>query len=49
MSPQGGTPVTVAEGETPDMVANRYGVPVDVLVRANGFSSASEVTPGAVS
>jgi murein DD-endopeptidase MepM/ murein hydrolase activator NlpD len=45
-SAQGGTPVTLADGETPEMVANRYGVPADVLVRVNGFSSASEVTPG---
>ena len=43
---QGGTPVTLAEGETPEIVANRYGVPAEVLVRVNGFSSASEVTPG---
>ncbi|BDV39597.1 hypothetical protein DSM21852_28500 [Methylocystis bryophila] len=43
---QGGTPVTLAEGETPEIVANRYGVPTDVLVRVNGFSSASEVSPG---
>ncbi len=43
---QGGTPVTVAEGETAEIVANRYGVPTDVLVRTNGFSSASEVSPG---
>ncbi len=43
---QGGTPVTVAEGETAEVVANRYGVPTDVLVRTNGFSSASEVAPG---
>ena len=45
-SAQGGTPVTLADGETPEMVANRYGVPADVLVRVNGFSNASEVTPG---
>ena len=43
---QGGTPVTLAEGETPETIANRYGVPAEVLVRVNGFSSASEVTPG---
>lgn len=43
---QGGTPVTLAEGETPEIVANRYGVPTDVLVRVNGFSNASEVSPG---
>jgi murein DD-endopeptidase MepM/ murein hydrolase activator NlpD len=43
---QGGTPVTLAEGESPETVANRYGVPADVLVRVNGFSNASEVTPG---
>jgi murein DD-endopeptidase MepM/ murein hydrolase activator NlpD len=45
-SAQGGTPVTLAEGETPETVANRYGVPAEVLVRVNGFSSASEVAPG---
>ena len=45
-SAQGGTPVTLAEGETPEMLANRYGVPADVLVRVNGFSNASEVTAG---
>ena len=45
-SAQGGTPVTLAEGETPEAVANRYGVPAEVLVRVNGFSSASEVAPG---
>jgi murein DD-endopeptidase MepM/ murein hydrolase activator NlpD len=45
-SVQGGTSVTLAEGETPEAVANRYGVPAEVLVRVNGFSSASEVAPG---
>ena len=45
-SAQGGTPVTLAEGETPEILANRYGVPADVLVRVNGFSNASEVTAG---
>jgi len=45
-SAQGGTPVTVAEGETAEIVANRYGVPANVLVRVNGLSDASEVTPG---
>jgi murein DD-endopeptidase MepM/ murein hydrolase activator NlpD len=29
------------------MLANRYGVPADALLRVNGFASASEVQPGA--
>ena len=45
-SAQGGTPVALAEGETPEIVANRYGVPADVLVRINGFSNASDIAPG---
>ncbi len=45
-SAQGGTPVALAEGETPEIVANRYGVPADVLVRINGFFNASDIAPG---
>jgi murein DD-endopeptidase MepM/ murein hydrolase activator NlpD len=45
-SAQGGTPVTVKYGETPSMLANRYGVPTEALLRANGFASASQVQPG---
>ncbi|MEK4034324.1 LysM peptidoglycan-binding domain-containing M23 family metallopeptidase [Methylocystis sp. IM3] len=42
----GGTPVTVAAGETPAVLATRYGVPTDALLRANGYSNAAQVQPG---
>lgn len=45
-SAQGGTPIVVAQGETVQSLSNRYGVPVDALVRANGFASASQIQPG---
>ena len=45
-SAEGGTPVTVGTGETPAILANRYGVPTDVLLKVNGFSSSSQVQPG---
>jgi murein DD-endopeptidase MepM/ murein hydrolase activator NlpD len=45
-SAQGGSPIVVAQGENAQILANRYGVPVDALVRANGFASASQVRPG---
>ena len=43
----GGTPIVVAQGETAAMLATRYGVPTDALLRANGFSSSAQVQPGA--
>ncbi|MGJ0510576.1 MAG: peptidoglycan DD-metalloendopeptidase family protein [Methylocystis sp.] len=43
----GGTPVTVGPGETATMLATRYGVPPDALLRANGYSNAAQVQPGA--
>ncbi len=46
-SAEGGTPIIVAQGETAAMLATRYGVPGDALVRVNGFSSASQIQPGA--
>ncbi len=45
-SPEGGTPITVGAGESPGILANRYGVPTDVLLKVNGFASASQVQPG---
>ena len=45
-SAEGGTPVTVGSGETAAILANRYGVPPDVLLKVNGFSSSSQVQPG---
>ena len=44
---EGGTPIVVAQGETASMLATRYGVPADALLRVNGFSSAQQVQPGA--
>ena len=46
-SAEGGTPIVVAQGESAAMLATRYGVPADVLLRTNGFTSASQVQPGA--
>jgi murein DD-endopeptidase MepM/ murein hydrolase activator NlpD len=45
-SAEGGTPVTVGTGETAAILANRYGVPSDVLLKVNGFSSSSQVQSG---
>ncbi len=46
-SPEGGTPIVVAQGETVSMLSNRYGVPSEALLSANGLSSAGQVQPGA--
>ncbi len=43
----GGTPVVMAQGETPAAIANRYGVPTDALVKSNGYATAAEIRPGA--
>ncbi len=43
---EGGTPVTLAEGETPAIIANRYGVPTDVLLKVNGFAPNSLAPAG---
>lgn len=45
-SAQGGTPIVVAQGESAALLSNRYGVPVEALVRANGLSSAAQIQPG---
>ena len=45
-SAQGGSPIVVAQGENAQILANRYGVPVDALVRTNGLASASQARPG---
>ncbi len=42
----GGTPVTVGQGESASVLATRFGVPTDALLRANGYSSAAQVQPG---
>ena len=45
-SAEGGTPIVVAEGESAGAIATRYGVPVDALLRVNGYGKAAEVRPG---
>jgi len=45
-SAEGGTPIVVAQGETAGLIATRYGVPADALLRTNGFNVASQVRPG---
>ncbi len=45
-SAQGGSPIVVAQGEDAQILATRYGVPLDALVRTNGFASASQIRPG---
>jgi murein DD-endopeptidase MepM/ murein hydrolase activator NlpD len=45
-SAEGGTPVSVAQGESAEIIARRYGIPTDALVRANGFTSAGQIQPG---
>ncbi|MBV8849078.1 MAG: peptidoglycan DD-metalloendopeptidase family protein [Methylobacteriaceae bacterium] len=45
-SAQGGAQITVGYGETASMLAGRYGVPTDALLRVNGFTSAGQVKQG---
>jgi murein DD-endopeptidase MepM/ murein hydrolase activator NlpD len=45
-SAEGGTPVVVSDGETAGVVATRYGVPVDALLRVNGYARPADVHPG---
>ncbi|WP_244532163.1 peptidoglycan DD-metalloendopeptidase family protein [Methylocapsa palsarum] len=45
-SAEGGTPISVAQGESAELLAKRYGIPTDALVRANGFTSAAQIQPG---
>ncbi|WP_245257396.1 LysM peptidoglycan-binding domain-containing M23 family metallopeptidase [Methylocapsa acidiphila] len=45
-SVEGGSPVVVAQGENVEVLARRYGVPAEAIVRANGFASATQVQPG---
>ncbi len=43
---EGGTAVTLAPGETLEMLAKRHGVPVGVLMEANSITSPAQVHPG---
>ncbi len=45
-SAEGGTPVVVADGESAGVIATRYGVPLDALLRVNGYGKPAEVHSG---
>lgn len=42
----GGTPIKVADGETADVLAKRYGVPTAALLQVNGLHTGADVRPG---
>lgn len=42
----GGSPVVVAEGDNLDSISRRYGVPPSALMKANGFTSPSQIHGG---
>ncbi|HLH11147.1 MAG TPA: M23 family metallopeptidase [Methylovirgula sp.] len=44
---EGGMPIVMAQGETPEVIARRYGIPTAALLKTNGFASSAEVRPGA--
>jgi murein DD-endopeptidase MepM/ murein hydrolase activator NlpD len=43
---EGGTPVTVAQGETAESIARRHNVPVAALIEANALSGPAAIAPG---
>jgi murein DD-endopeptidase MepM/ murein hydrolase activator NlpD len=45
-SAQGGAQITVGYGETASMLAGRYGVPTDALLKVNGLTSPGQVKQG---
>ncbi len=45
-SASGGMPIIAASGESARVLAERYNVPTDVLIRINGFASAAQIRPG---
>jgi murein DD-endopeptidase MepM/ murein hydrolase activator NlpD len=42
----GGQPVTVGYGETPETVARKNGVPLSALMEVNGITTAAQIRPG---
>jgi murein DD-endopeptidase MepM/ murein hydrolase activator NlpD len=42
----GGTPVTVGQGDTIQTLSNRYGVPALAIAEANGMSTGTPIYPG---
>ena len=43
---EGGTPMTVAQGDTVDVVARRYGVPPTAIMHANNITAQAALYPG---
>jgi murein DD-endopeptidase MepM/ murein hydrolase activator NlpD len=43
---EGGMPIVMAQGETAEVIARRYGIPTAALLKTNGFASAAQVRPG---
>jgi murein DD-endopeptidase MepM/ murein hydrolase activator NlpD len=43
---EGGTPITVAPGETLEMISRQHGVPVSAIMQANNITSPAMVHPG---
>lgn len=43
---EGGTPITVAPGETLEMISRQHGVPVAAIMQANNITSPAMVHPG---
>jgi murein DD-endopeptidase MepM/ murein hydrolase activator NlpD len=44
---EGGIPIVMAQGETAEIIARRYGIPTAALLKTNGFASSAQVRPGA--
>jgi murein DD-endopeptidase MepM/ murein hydrolase activator NlpD len=45
-TPEGGTAVTLKQGENIATLSNRYGVPATAILSANGLTNANQATPG---
>src|SRR5262249_42999425 len=43
---EGGTPVTVAHGDTLEGIARRYGVPASAILQANNLTAPASIHPG---
>jgi murein DD-endopeptidase MepM/ murein hydrolase activator NlpD len=42
----GGSPVTVGQGETVESIARRHGVPASAILETNGIANAASIRPG---
>jgi murein DD-endopeptidase MepM/ murein hydrolase activator NlpD len=43
---EGGTPITVGQGDTVETLSKRYGVPASAIMQSNGISSPAGIRPG---